>query len=198
MQLRFSPVSPFARKFRVMLREKGLLGRVEEASGILTNDGQPAGDPMAQPAILWEAEERMMVDPSHVIFALDGMGAGPKLLPEDEAARNKALRLMVLADGALEAGVKVRALLSSPPDEDREYWIDRLQKSVLGGIDAAEQLAPKPEPLTIGSIAIVCALSWIDAALPGAAWKPTHPNLAALQLALEQRPSFHDVRMGGG
>lgn len=197
MQLRFSPVSPFARKFRVMLREKGLLGRVEEASGIMTSDGQLAGDPMLQPAMLWESEERMISDPSHMILTLDTMGAGPKLLPEDEAGRSKALRLLLLADGALEASVKVRTLLSTPPQDDREYWIDRLQKSVLAGIDAAEQLAPKAEPLTIGGVAIVCALSWIDAALPGASWKPAHPHLAALQLALEQRPSFQDVRMSG-
>lgn len=198
MQLRFSPVSPFARKFRIMLREKGLLGRVEEASGVLTQDGQLAADPMAQPVVLWESDERMIADPAHLIMALDNMGGGPKLLPEPEAARNNALRMLVLADGALEAGVKIRSLLPSPPSEDRDYWIDRLQKSVLSGIGAAEQLAPKAEPLTIGGVAMVCALTWIDAALPGASWKPTHPNLAALQLVLEQRPSFHDVRMGSG
>jgi glutathione S-transferase len=198
MQLRFSPVSPFARKFRVMLREKGLLGRVQEASGVMTIDGALASDPMAQPVVLWESDERMIADPAHLLMALDGMGGGPKLLPEDEAAREKALRMLLLADGALEAGVQIRSLLPTPASEDRDYWVDRLQKSVLGGIDAAEQLSPQAEPLTIGGVAMVCALSWIDEALPGAAWKPTHPHLSALQLVLEQRPSFQDARMSGG
>ena len=178
-----------------MIREKGLLGRVEEASGVITKDGALAVDPMAQAPVLWESDDSVFAEPTHLIMVFDNLGAGPKLLPENESERTKALRLLLLADGALEAGVQIRVALSQPPSEDRDYWITRWQKAVLGGIDAAEQLAPTAEPLTIGSVAMVCALTWIDLALPGASWRSTAPKLAALQLALEQRPSFQDVAM---
>ncbi|GAM99271.1 glutathione S-transferase family protein [alpha proteobacterium U9-1i] len=194
MQLQFSPVSPFARKFRVIVREKGLLGRVEEAPRIVTRDGAPA-DPLAQPPILAVDDDKGFMDPFEILQALDEMGAGPKLLPTKEADRTAALRLFVLADGALEAGVQIRNALPQQPSPDRDYWIDRWQKAILSGIYAAEQASPKAVPLNAGAIAMVCTLSWIDAALPGAQWRDTHPKLAALQRALEALPSFQDVGM---
>lgn len=195
MQFRYSPTSPHARKFRVMIREKGLLGRVREIPGVITKqiEGVPAGDPMRQVCTIIDVEGRGWTEPPHIAQFIDSVGAGPKLVPEREAERMAALRVGILADGALDIGISLIHVGREPDGDGKTYSVDRWTKASLAGLNALEQLSPKVEPLTVGVISLGCALTWIDKNLPNLAWKPACPKLAKLQTALEKRPSFKDT-----
>jgi|CXWL01.1.fsa_nt_gi glutathione S-transferase len=195
MQFRYSPTAPQARKYRVMIREKGLLGKVEETPTVITKEfaGMPAGDPMRQASAVIDAGGLGYTEMPSILQLLENAGAGAKILPEREADRMNALRQIILADGALDIGVELVASAAWRDGEEKTYSQDRWRKAVLAGLDALEQLAPKAEPLTIGVISVACALTWFDRKLPDLAWKPSHPKLAALQTALEKRPSFKDT-----
>lgn len=182
MELHFAPGAPSARKFRIMLREKGLLGAVIEKPF--------ASDAGVQPPLkLTQLRGDAVIEPIEIIFALDTCGAGARLVPGDRSARAEALKLLVLADDALVCGV--RLLADAEP-------ADRWRNAISTSIAAAEQLAPKAEPLTIGGVAMAAALTWIDAEIPAIDWKARSPALSRLQSTLEARHSFQDVRVNGG
>jgi len=199
MELQFSPNAPSARKFQIMLREKGLLGAVPEKPGFIVGQvgGKPVAHTMQQTTVLFDDRGEPIVDAPDIIHALDTKGSGPRLVPEDGTARMGALRLLVLADGALEMGVQIFLSESAPAGEEKTYWVERWTKAIDTGLAAAEQMAPKAEPLTIGGIAMATTLTWFDAQLPEVVWKAKSPALAKLQSTLEKRPSFRDVRVSG-
>jgi len=122
---------------------------------------------------------------------LDALAPHPRFIPEGEA-RWGVLRREVIADGMMEFGVKIRLENTRPEPERSPKWIARWRAGALRGIDAAEAAAD-PTAFDLGAVATVCALTWLDFRFPDLHWAPTHPKLAALQAALEARPSFTET-----
>lgn len=64
---------------------------------------------------------------------------------------------------------------------------------VINGLNAAEKDAADlaTENLTIGEVALVCALGWLDLRLPEAAgWREERPALAAWFDMVSKKPSI--------
>ena len=57
-----------------------------------------------------------------------------------------------------------------------------------------EAAALEKAPFTIGTVAIACALGYMDFRFPQVDWRTPHPNLARLYDKLMQRQSFIDTR----
>ena len=192
MRLFYSPASPFARKCRILVREKGMLGRVEEmrADPLGEDAALIAANPIAQVPALVDAEGVCWTDSPLICQRLDEMGEAPRLIPAGEA-RWAMLRREVIADGIMELGVKWRLELLRPEGERSPSWIARWRAGVLRGLDAAE--AQISDAFDLGAIAMVCALTWLDFRHADLGWREGRPKLAALQAELEQRPSFRDT-----
>lgn len=200
MKLYITVPSPFARKCRIVAREKGLADRVEEIVADPYADAPAllASNPLVQvPALI--AEDGLPITDSPVICEyLDALGQGPRLLPAEGPERWRVRRLETLANGALEMGVK-RVLEKRRPEHERSpSWIARWTTNMGRALDALEAAAPQVEtragPLDMGAITAGVAATWIGFRHPDVDWRAGRPNLAALQVALEARDSFRQTR----
>ena len=99
MKLYITVPSPYARKCRVVAREKGLADRIEEiAVDPYANAPELlASNPLVQvPTLI--AEDGLPLNDSPVICEyLDALGTGPRLLPESGEERLRVRRLETLA-----------------------------------------------------------------------------------------------------
>jgi len=193
LRLYHTPASPFARKCRILIREKGLTSRVEEvrADPINGDEALAAVNPMMQVPALVDDAGVVWTD-SPVICARLDMTGEPRFLPEGET-RWHVIRREVIADGMMELGVKFRLENVRPEHERSPSWMQRWRAGVLRGIAAAQRETPDDAALDLASVATVCALTWLDLRIPDLGWRAAHPRLAALQEKLEQRPSFRET-----
>ncbi len=195
MKLYITTPSPFARKVRIVAREKGLASRIEE---ILVdpygNDPQlVATNPVVQVPTLIAADGLPLNDSPVIAQYLDQIGTGPALLPADPAAWLRVKRLETLANQALEMGVKLVLEKRRPEHERSPSWIERWTTNLGRTLDALEAEAPAADTLDMGIITTGVALTWIGFRHPDYDWKTGRPNLVALNQALEQRQSFADT-----
>lgn len=196
MKLYITGPSPYARKCRIVAREKGLADRIEEiAVDPYANAPELlASNPLVQvPTLI--AEDGLPLNDSPVICEyLDALGAGPRLLPEDGAERLRVRRLETLANGALEMGVKLVLEKRRPEHERSPSWIERWTVNMGRALDGLEAAAPDQSRLDMGTITAGVAVTWIGFRHPDFDWSTGRPALVALQAALEARPSFRDTR----
>jgi Glutathione S-transferase len=194
MKLYITTPSPFARKCRIVAREKGL--EVEEivADPYANAPELLASNPLVQvPALI--AEDGLPLTDSPVICEyLDAIGTGPRLLPEVGPERLRVRRLETLANGALEMGVKLVLEKRRPEHERSPSWIERWTTNMGRALDGLEAAAPDAGRLDMGVITASVAVTWIGFRHPDYDWKTGRPNLVALQAALEERESFRQTR----
>lgn len=195
MRLYMSAPSPFVRKCRVVVREKGLKARVEEvlADPYSNDPGLVAANPIVQVPSLVDDDGTVWNNSPLICAWLDSIGTGPKLIPESGEAHWRVRRLEALADGALEMGVKWVLENRRPESERSPSWIQRWQDGMNRALDALEAWNPPAEPLDMGVIATGCAVTWIGFRHPGFGWQQGRPNLVALSEKLEQRESFRET-----
>ncbi len=195
MKLYITAASPYARKCRIVAREKGLADRIEEVA-VDPYANAPellACNPLVQvPTLI--AEDGLPLNDSPVICEyLDALGDGPRLLPEGGAERLRVRRLETLANGALEMGVKLLLEKRRPEQERSPSWMVRWTANMGRALDALEAAAPDAARLDMGVITAGVAVTWTGFRHPDFDWKAGRPKLAALQSALEARPSFRET-----
>jgi glutathione S-transferase len=195
MRLYTSPASPFVRKCRVVLREKGLIGGCEEVEVTFPyKDGAYTQiNPLGQiPAL--ETDEGPVLFNSPVICAyLDDLGGEPRLLPPERTEHWRVRRLETLADGAMEMTVK-QVLESRRPEALRSAdWVSHWRGGLERALDQAEAEAPDPSETHLGSIALAIACTYAEFRLVDFRYGEGRPRLRALTETLEQRPSFRET-----
>ncbi len=196
MRLYLSTGSPFVRKCRIVIREKGLLDRVEETPidfPYKSDPGHLAANPIGQvPALV--TDDGIAFTNSPVICAyLDSIGSGPRLLPPEGPDHWRARRLETTADGMMEMTVKLVLESRRPEAEQSTLWKDYWLGGLSRALDAAEASSPEPSRFDLGAISLAVAATYLDFRRPDMDWRSAHPRLSALQQALEQRQSFKDT-----
>jgi len=198
MRLYITAPSPFARKCRIVAREKGLIGRIEEiAVDPYANAPELlAANPIVQvPTLI--AEDGLPISDSPVICEyLDAIGPGPRLLPAGGAERLAVRRMETQAAAALEMGVKLLLEMRRPESERSPSWIARWTENMARALDALEAARPDAARLDMGVITAGVAVTWIGFRHPDFDWRGGRPNLVALHEAIEARPSFAGTRPG--
>ncbi|EGF93285.1 glutathione S-transferase, N-terminal domain protein [Asticcacaulis biprosthecium C19] len=194
MKLFVNSGSPFARKVRIVLREKGLMPRVEECFTVPVDspDDLVAANPLAQIPALIDDDGVGWTDSAVICHWLDGQGAGARLLPDGEAAW-PVRRLEVLAAGILEMTVKMVLENRRPETERSPFWLKRWESNLVRGFAAAEAVCPSPDVFDLGSLTLGLAATYADFRYPHIDWRAVAPKVAALQAQLEKRQSFVDT-----
>ncbi|HEX8232566.1 MAG TPA: glutathione S-transferase N-terminal domain-containing protein [Caulobacteraceae bacterium] len=195
MRLHISAASPFARKARVVLREKGLAGQAEELTADFPykDAAYTRINPLGQVPAL-ETDDGQVLFNSPVICAyLDCIGSGPRLLPPEDQDHWRVRRLETLGDGAMEMTVK-QVLESRRPENLRSAeWIGHWRSGLALALDQAEAAAPEPGEVNLGSISLAVACTYAGFRLPDLDWAKGRPRLAALTEALERHLSFQET-----
>lgn len=196
MKLFITVASPYARKCRIVAREKGLSDRVEEVVTDLYGNAPElaALNPVAQvPSLI--AEDGLALNDSPVICEyLDRLGTGPRLLPEAGPEWLAVKRIETLGNAAMEMGVKWVLEKRRPEGERSQTWIDRWSDRLGRSLDALEAADLSADRLDMGVITAGCAVTWVGFRHPEFDWRAGRPKLVALQTALETRPSFAATR----
>lgn len=185
-----APTSPFVRKVRIVLREKGLAHRVAETpcDPFQEEPAFTAVNPVAQVPAL--AVGDLLLSGSDVICGwLDEQGSGPRLLPAGAAYWEARARESV-ADGVMECGVRLRSESKRPESQRSDSWTGRWLRGIERGLDRLEATLPPDDAFDLGLIATVCAGSYLSFRHPHIGWRASRPRLAARIDALERRASF--------
>jgi glutathione S-transferase len=150
----------------------------------LSPDALLADNPLSKVPSLVTDDGLALNDSPIITEYLDHIGGGAKLYPAPGPARWKALAMMALADGILDAAVGRRGMSQLPQDEGRQKYDARQKAAVFRALDALEA-SELSGPLDIGRLAVVCALGYLDFRFGQEDWRTGRSKLAA----------FHDAQM---
>ena len=195
MKLFVNSASPFARKARIVIREKGLLATTEEVH-VVPVESHPdltGANPIAQIPALIDDDGVTWCDSALISARLDGQGEGPLLLPQTADAYWATRRLEVAAAAILEMTVKMVLENRRPENERSPFWLKRWEESLRRGFERAEAMCPGPDVFNLGTITLAIAATYADFRYPHIDWRATAPKTAALQAELENRQSFIDT-----
>lgn len=193
MKLFISATSPFARKVRVLIREKNATDLFEEVTSLpLENDeALHAANPLGRiPALVLENGDTLF-DSVLLLDYLDRSLDGPTLVPIEPGARLAALKIQALADGILEAAVRTSFENNRPDAEKSALWLSRWTRAIEQTIDVLEKsVSGWDQTLDVGKIATGSALGYLSFRLPQLHWEERAPKLAGWWQQIQTRPSF--------
>jgi glutathione S-transferase len=184
MKLYYSATSPFVRKCLVSAHELGLRERIQ----LLPAAPHPVNrdralvvcNPLGKVPTLVTEDGAVLYDSRVICEYLNALGDG-HLIPTEPAARWSILRDEALADGMLEAAVLVRYETFARPESLRwKDWIDGQMDKVTCGLTEIEQRSGALDlRIDLGTIAIGCALGYLDFRFAALGWKNNHSKTAA-------------------
>lgn len=183
MKIYYSAASPFVRKVLVCAAELGVtiehspaqVGPVARSATVV------ADNPLGQLPTFFADDGTVLYDSRVICEFLDDHAGGGRLFPKSGAARWQSLVEQSLADGLLDAALLARYETILRPD-DRKWpdWIAGQMDKVRCACDRMEQWAPSlGGRVDIGTIAIGCALGWLDFRYADYGWRTGRPALAA-------------------
>lgn len=198
MKLLIAGPSPYARKVRIALREKGIVH--DEIVDLPWNPGSAAArlNPLGKVPVLLDGDETIW-ESSVILEYLETLGRDPALIPTDPLVRLAVRRVETLCDGICDA-VVLSVLENKRPSARRSSdWLARQRRKVDGGLLAlATMLGEREhfvgEALTVADIAAGAMLAYVGFRMPEIGWRAAHPPLAAFSARMESRPSFAATR----
>lgn len=194
MKLIYAAASPFARKVLVVAHEVGLgdVVTVETAVAhpVERNAGIRAKNPLGQIPTLTLDDGTSLYD-SRVICEYLDEKAGASLFGTGEA-RWRALVEQALADGLMGAALLARYEATVRPEPLRwDGWSGGQMGKITDALDTFETTLPAAgERVDIGTIAIACALGYLDFRFADFDWRGGRPATAAWYERFAARPSM--------
>jgi len=194
MILRYSGGSPYARKVRVVAFECGLADRLQ---GIASHpwrapDDLKALNPLGKIPTLVTDDGLVLFDSPVICEYLDSLHTGPKLIPAEGRARWIARRTEALGDGVMDAAVLWRVEITQRKEQGQlADWVQRQEGAITRTLNVLERdPSALTGPLTIGPIAVACALGYLDFRFGFLDWRKTRPKLADWFAEFSKRPSM--------
>ncbi|MDR3508675.1 MAG: glutathione S-transferase N-terminal domain-containing protein [Caulobacteraceae bacterium] len=193
MQLLCSLTSPYARKARVVVIEKGLEDQVEFL--IRNPTAEPQGvigtNPLGKIPALILHDGTVLYDSPVVCEYLDSLVPDPVLVPASGPARWSVLRLQALGDGILDATYNSVMESRRPAEQQSADAILRWRGAIDRGVRALNAEAGGwDEGLDLGRLTAACALGYLDFRMPQVEWRDAAPALAAWYEVIAKRPSL--------
>ncbi|EAA9719398.1 glutathione S-transferase [Salmonella enterica] len=165
MKLIGSYTSPFVRKISILLLEKGITFEFINELPYEADNGVAQYNPLGKvPALVTEKGEYWFDSPIIAEY-IELLDIAPAMLPRDPMAALKVRQLEALADGIMDAAlVSVR--------------------------EQARPAAQQSETVNLATIAIACAVGYLNFRRVAPGWCVSRPHLVKLVETLFQRESF--------
>ncbi len=199
MKLYVANTSPYARKARMVVIEKGLEDRVELISRNPYDESPDlkAANPLGKVPALVTDDGAAIFDSPVICAYLDGLSDESPLIPAS-ADRWRVLTAEALTDGILDAAYNTVMERRRPEEERSEMWQERWASAIFRSVDAVEaDLEGFQGPLSLAQIGLGAALGYLDFRLPDLAWREAHPRSAEWFAAFTQRPSMQQTDPAG-
>jgi glutathione S-transferase len=199
MKLLGTTTSPYTRKVRLVLHEKGIPCAFVAAPPRDAGSPVPAANPLGRVPTLLLDDGSAVWDSPVICEYLDALRDAPVLVPRaDAAARMRVRRWEALADGIAAAALGIVVEGRRPPAQQSGEWIERQRQKIDAGVaELARDLAEKNwcngEGFTLADIATGCTLGYLDLRHPAIDWRGAYANLGRHYDKLARRPSFQDT-----
>ncbi len=196
MRLFGSGGSPYVRKVRIVFAEKRIPYEYVIEGPSAPGSRVPQFNPLGKVPVIVRDDGKPLYDSPVIVEYLDGIGTGPKLLPEAFADRIEVKRWEALGDGIADATVLVSHDYRKPAAqrESAEWYAKQSRKIERGLATMAKELGEREfcfgDRFTLADIAAGFALGYLDRVWTKIDWRTPHPNLKRLAERLERRESF--------
>lgn len=198
MKLYSSRTSPFVRKVRIVVMEKGLSEDVDEDFIIFSvtkpNPELAAVNPLMKIPCLILNDGQAVFDSRVICNFLDRESSAGEVLHPTGNVRHKTL--IALADGAMDAAVLMvyENLLRDEAIRSSEIFEAQWSK-VSGALQYAErEYEDILGHFNMGAIGMLCLLEYLDFRFPDRDWRKDNPKLAKWHENIKDRPSFQATR----
>lgn len=199
MKLIIAKPSPYARKARVALIEKGIEFETIVENPWLPDTGISGVNPLGKIPALVLDDGRVIHDSKVIVEYLETLNVSPALIPSSPDLRITHKQIEVIADGVSDAVVLIRLEGTRPSAKQSADWVGRQHKKIEAGVAELSRLLGDREWFTeagfaLGDVATGCALGFLDFRFPEFDWRPAASNLERLFVRLSERPSFAQTK----
>jgi glutathione S-transferase len=196
VKLFVNQTSPYARKVRMVVLEKGLQSDIE------TVDVDPWADtaaliavsPLSKvPALVTDAG--LLVTESDTISQfLDEQSSRTPLLSTNSSDRIEAKARMALLQGMIDAAFDAVIEKRRPEEKQWVEWVARQRRAVERGLAVVEDMPRMEGRFDLGDISLVALLGYLDFRHADLDWRSTCPSLSEWYRIAENRPSVIATR----
>jgi glutathione S-transferase len=202
VKLFWTPASPFVRKVTVAAIELGLDARIDIHPTYWPHDWAThtvdfdaafvAANPVGRIPALITDDGVALAESNWICTYLDSLMDKPTLFPFSGKAHWQMLRLLAIADGAIEAMILRRAETLRHAPARSEDFIGKQRDRIARCLDQLELAVPAlgRDALNMTHIASGVACSYMDFRYPQDAWRHGRPQLARWYAGFAQRPSM--------
>lgn len=201
--------SPFARKVRIALLEKGVPFDLRNEIPWHADTQTPLYNPLEQLPILIPDDGEPVYESTYIMEWIEHRYPEPAMLPANPDQALEAKRVQVLAEGVMDATVLLFWELGR--DHPSADWTKRQIRKVRGGLEALDcRLGERDyyvnDQFGLGDIAVVSVLGMQDVAEGQGSienwqsfdplidhWRSLYPNLARFEAMHRDRPSVRDT-----
>jgi glutathione S-transferase len=193
MKLYYSSTSPYVRKVNVCAIELGLDEKLER---IITNPWEMdkkllADNPLSKVPTLITDDGMVLYDSPVICEYLDSMVGVHTLFPPEGNERWLALRIQALGDGILDAAVLRFLENKRPANQQSSEWDEIQRNTIARALDYLQSnVSEWGSHVTIGQIAVACALGYLDFRFAEEDWREALPGLKKWYEAFVNRPSM--------
>jgi len=196
MRLYVTPTSPYARKVRIALIEKGLPCDIEQVDLRDPEHAAKEQNPLGKVPVLVANDGTAIYDSTVILQYLELMHPQPALFPVDAKERIHALRLEALADGIMDATIAWVMEHRRSKDCQDPALLHKQAGKVQSGLaylqEKARTWTPATEaPLPLEQIAAAAAIGYVDLRAPELL--VSCADLQRWYLALRSRPSLRET-----
>jgi len=194
MKLVGSYTSPYVRKISIVMLEKGITFEFVNDMPYEAQNKVTQYNPLGEVPALVTDDGDVWFDSPIIVQYLELLDIAPALLPREPLASLKIRQIEALADGIMDAGLVSVREQARPPAQQSETELLRQREKITRSLDALEKYVAdgtlNANELNIATIAVACAMSYLNFRRVSPGWCVDRPNLVKLVETLFQRESF--------
>lgn len=194
MKLVGSYTSPFVRKISVLLLEKGIAFDFINEQPYSADTGVAQYTPLGKVPALVTDDGECWYDSPIIAQYIELLNVAPQMVPSDPQQALKIRQLEALADGIMDAGLASVREQARPAAQQSEEEVLRQREKISRSLDALEGYLNdgtlKTDELNLATIAIACAIGYLNFRRIAPGWCVDRPQLVKLAETLFLRESF--------
>ena len=191
--------SPYARKVRIQLAEKGIPFELITEVPWNSETQTPRWNPLEKLPVLICPDGESVFESRYINEWIEMRHPKPPLVPNDIDGILAVKRFEVIVDGACDAMVLMFFEKAREESQRSAPWYSRQQRKLEGALrELSRVIGDMPfchaDTFSMADIATGTLLRYITVRWPENDWRAQYPNLAVYSDRLEERPSFSSTR----